>query len=170
MEIKTNRRRISKYVNKKFSWNRLFLSLYVLRPSCFACKFTSYKRPADLTLADFWNFENSGIDLNDKNGVSLVLLNSEKGERLFREIENQLNIANSDKKSSWQIHLEFPNNMPSKRTAFWRDYREKGVEETLKKYTKGSLVNKIIRKVSPILRKLGLYTCIAQLHHKITKR
>ena len=170
MVVKTNQRELSPFVNRGFSWNRLFLSLYLTRPSCFSCKFTSFKRPGDLTLADYWNFENAGIDMDDTNGVSIVLVNSEKGEKLFEQVRECLNITESDKKRCWQIHLEFPNNAPSNRSKFWKEYHKLGTEKTLKKYAKGSLMNRFIRIVSPVLRKLGLYTWVAKVHHIISKR
>jgi hypothetical protein len=170
MEVITDQRNISGWINQKFSWNRLVLTLFPMRPSCFSCCFTSYKRPGDLTLADFWNFENAGIELDDTNGVSLVLVNSQKGAELFEQAKEQLHVVESNKKACWQIHLEFPNNKPSGYSKFWKDYEKKGAEYTLQKYTKGSAMNKLIRFVSPMLRKLGLYTLIAQLYYKIGKR
>jgi hypothetical protein len=38
-----------------FSFNQVFSSLFAHRPSCFHCHYTSYKRPGDFTLGDFWN-------------------------------------------------------------------------------------------------------------------
>lgn len=170
MDVLTNQRNISSYINQKFSWNRLFLSLYLTRSSCFDCKFTSYKRCADLTLADYWNYENAGLPLDDKNGVSLVLVNTEKGNKLFEEAKKELQIAPSTKEACWQIHLEFPNNKPKKREKFWQDYEEMEKADVLKKYTKGSAINKLIRSVSPMLRKLGLYTLAAKIHHGLGRK
>jgi len=115
-------------------------------------------------------FENAEIDLDDTNGISLVLVNSEKGKYILDQVVEQLQIAKSDKKRCWQIHLEFPNNAPNGRGKFWKEYWKKGANKALKKYTKGSLMNRFIRKVSPILRKLGLYTIVAKVHHMIGKR
>jgi len=170
MVVRTDKRDLSQFINKEFSWNRLYRTLYITRSSCYSCKFTSYKRPSDLTLADFWNFENAEIDLDDTNGISLVLVNSEKGKYILDQVVEQLQIAKSDKKRCWQIHLEFPNNAPNGRGKFWKEYWKKGANKALKKYTKGSLMNRFIRKVSPILRKLGLYTIVAKVHHMIGKR
>lgn len=170
MDVVTNQRNISKYVNEKFSWNRFFRSFVLTRLSCFDCKFTSYKRCSDLTLADYWNYENAGLSLDDTNGVSLVLVNTEKGERLFEAAKSDLQIAKSTKEACWQIHLEFPNNEPKKRQKFWHDYENMEIGKVLRKYTKGSAMNKLIRFVSPFLRKLGLYTLAAKIHHAIGRK
>lgn len=170
MEVITNQRNISQYVNRKFSWNRLFLSLFITRPSCFFCRFTSYKRCADLTLADYWNYENAGLSLDDKNGVSLVMVNTKKGKKLFSTAKKELQVCPSTKEDCWQIHLQFPNNEPSKRGKFWRDYERLETLVVLKRYVRGSGMNKIIRAVSPVLRRVGLYTLVAQVHHRISRK
>lgn len=55
----------------------------LMRPSCGRCQFKGISRQSDITLGDFW-----GIDqlLDDDRGTSMVMLNSEKGEKLFRLI------------------------------------------------------------------------------------
>lgn len=170
MDVITNQRNISQYINQKFSWNRFFRSLFITRPSCFRCKFTSYKRCGDLTLADYWNYENARLPLDDKNGVSLVLVNSQKGKELFEMVKKDLQVACSTKRDCWQIHLQFPNNEPSRRKQFWSDYEKLDITSVLNRYTKGSAMNKLIRAVSPVLRRAGLYTLVARIHHKISRK
>lgn len=66
-----------------------FLHDYANRPSCFECKFRNGKCRSDLTLADFWNIEEcmSVPEMIGEKGTSLVLVNSNRGEREFNEIE-----------------------------------------------------------------------------------
>ena len=70
-------------VLEEFSFNKIFLSLFPVRPSCFHCHYTSYKRPADFTLGDFWNVDSAGIKFDVTGGVNEVLVNTEKGRKLF---------------------------------------------------------------------------------------
>lgn len=65
------------------------LNLYI-RPSCYDCKFKGMNRHTDITLGDFWGVEKliSGIDCT--NGVSLVILHSDKGKRLFQDSSSEL--------------------------------------------------------------------------------
>ena len=53
----------------------------LIRPSCGSCQFKGIPRQSDITLGDFWGIEHS---LDDDRGTSMVMLNSDKGERLFR--------------------------------------------------------------------------------------
>ena len=59
-----------------------------VRPSCYECKFKDMPRKADITLADFWGIEKINPELDNNQGTSLVLLNSEKGRNFFKEIKN----------------------------------------------------------------------------------
>ncbi len=76
---------------KFFAWHdrdmeylgRAFLKNYSLRKCCYACPYIKYPRLGDVTLADFWKLGDLGADEREKNeGVSLNLINSEKGARL----------------------------------------------------------------------------------------
>lgn len=67
-----------------------FLSNLFLRPSCHACHFKTLKRCSDLTLADFWCVEKLHPELCDDQGISLVILHTEKGRQLFEAIKNDI--------------------------------------------------------------------------------
>jgi coenzyme F420-reducing hydrogenase beta subunit len=56
-----------------------FKKYLILRPSCYSCRYCTPERVSDITLADFWGIEDylSHIDFN--KGVSMVLVNSNKG-------------------------------------------------------------------------------------------
>lgn len=60
-----------------------FLSQYFLRPSCYNCKFRCGKSHSDITLADFWGIWDHTDQWNDDRGISLVMLNTEKGKAIF---------------------------------------------------------------------------------------
>lgn len=55
----------------------------IIRPSCRKCQFKGISRKADITLGDFWGIEQS---LDDDKGISMVMVNSKKGEELFHRI------------------------------------------------------------------------------------
>lgn len=60
------------------------LSCY-MRPSCYNCRFKGVHRPTDITLGDFWGIEKQFPALDTRNGISLVLVQSEKGQRLLEQ-------------------------------------------------------------------------------------
>ena len=55
--------------------------------------------PADITIADFWKIDSAIPGFNDDKGVSLVLINNEKGEKVFDLIKNQAEAILSQQKT-----------------------------------------------------------------------
>ena len=152
----------SDILNAGASWNKLYLTTYATRPSCFNCRFTSYERVGDLTCADYWNIENAGVSLDYSGGVNLVLVSSKKGRALLDDCAGTLQLEESNKKACWQIHLEKPVVYTGKRAVFWAKLaRDKRM--TVKEYAKGSRFNAFTRTITPILRKLGLYTMAVRM-------
>ena len=76
--------------HSKDSFMNFFLTDIALRESCYQCNFKKKYRNSDITLADFWGINEVCPEMNDEKGTSLVIVNSEKGKKLFEQIENQL--------------------------------------------------------------------------------
>lgn len=57
------------------------------RPSCHNCQFKGFKRSADATLGDFWGLKwnDPSITDNQENGVSVIMLHTEKVKKIFDE-------------------------------------------------------------------------------------
>lgn len=158
-------------VVEDFSFNKFFLSLFSNRPSCFNCKYTSYKRVADFTLGDFWNVEQAGVDFNYEGGVNVLLVNTDKGRALFEIIKENADAYKTTKKACWQPHLEYSAKAPAKQEQFWQEYNSASDKEVvIRKYMKGSILTKIIRSVSPILRKTGLYSIAGKMYKVVFGR
>lgn len=63
-----------------------FMKGVMFRSACYNCQFACSERVSDITIGDFWGVE-KGI-LNGYNGkISVALLNTEKGLRLFDKIK-----------------------------------------------------------------------------------
>ena len=60
------------------------------RPSCYECKFKGIPRISDITLGDFWGIGSVDPSLEQNLGTSLVMINSEKGEKYFEIIRDKL--------------------------------------------------------------------------------
>ena len=82
-----------KYKNNEYSKNqkqdlfmRAFLKDVCLRDSCYNCSFRKEHRLSDITLADCWGIKNIKPEFDDNKGVSLVMINSNKGKELFESI------------------------------------------------------------------------------------
>ena len=44
-------------------------------------------RPPDITIADFWEIEKYAPEFAEKKSFSLVIVNTEKGKEVFKQIE-----------------------------------------------------------------------------------
>lgn len=130
---------------------RVFYNRCALRPSCYECKYTTIERKTDMTIGDFWHIEKTIPDFYDTMGNSLFLIHTEKGERLFELIKNDLNYRISDTKQCWQTHLERPTDRSELRNQFWSDYQGKGVQFVMKKYGKAPLKTKIKEEIVKLM-------------------
>lgn len=65
-----------------------YLQHLYIRPSCFECKFRNVNHRSDFTVADCWGVENIAPEMYDKRGVSMVLVNTEKGDSYFSSCSN----------------------------------------------------------------------------------
>ena len=118
------------------SYSYLFLQNIMFRTSCAVCPFTNIRRPSDITSADFWGWEKVNPDLNtDDKGISLIIVNAEKGRRLFDAVKQNMNIYPiTNLKDCLQPNLQHPSVPHSKREEFEKDYARHGFTYVVKKY------------------------------------
>lgn len=90
-----NENRYSKTL-KEDIFMRGFLKDLYLRPSCYNCKAKNYKSTSDISLADYWGVENKHSEFDDDKGISLVLVNTEKGKKILSSITDEVNIIETD--------------------------------------------------------------------------
>ena len=63
-----------------------FLSDIYLRPSCFGCACKNGVSHSDLTIGDFWGIDRIMPDFDDDKGVSVVMINTIGGGRMFDKL------------------------------------------------------------------------------------
>ncbi len=73
-------------------FNVMYLRCLSLRPSCYTCPYTRRELPFDLTIGDFWGVEKHFKEFADGRGTSLVIVRSEKGERLLEEARKEADL------------------------------------------------------------------------------
>ena len=134
----------------------LFFSGVMMRPACYNCKYTNFNRPSDITIADFWGIERHLPDFFDNKGVSLVLVNNPKGEKLFNNIRNDIEFKESNIDVCAHSPLHQPAKPSPKRNAFWLGYRKYGYKYVVTKFGGYGYRNDLKRFSGSILRKIGL--------------
>ena len=96
----------------------------MFRPSCYNCKFANIHRPGDVTLGDFWGIEKNDPAFDDNKGVSLILINTEKGNKLFNMAKENVNVIVCDIKNCIQPTLVKPSSVSPRRDEILDDYEK----------------------------------------------
>lgn len=132
---------------------------YSYRDSCFSCKFANIPRQGDITLADYWGVGRFHPELDDRGGVSMVLVNSAKGEKIWNEISGQLKYRESDIESCkrYNPNLVRPTTEPAERRTFLELLKHQPYIEVAEKMLQcpPEMRNKTIERTM-ILRRFGL--------------
>lgn len=128
----------------KDEYIRLFLDDYITNEVCATCKYTGENRVSDLTLADFWGYVSEDFKYrNNEKGISLVLINSRKGDDVFNKIKKNLIIIEKDfsEAKNGNQCLRKPFNKNKNYETFWDDYIKNGYDYVIEKYFIESKMN-----------------------------
>ena len=111
-----------------------FLNGDCYRESCYQCRYADTNRVGDLTCGDFWGVEKVRTQFMDTKGVSVVLVNSEKGKAFFEKIKEQAIIleVKPEEILPFQGNLVHPTRRPKLRDTFYQGINENGYIEKLK--------------------------------------
>ena len=118
----------------RYTSNMLYFTGKSMRESCANCKFTNLKRIGDITIGDFWGIPKDSPYEKDKKGVSLVLINSDKGKKLFELIRGEYIVEPSNTTDCLQPQLQYPSKMSPLHNNFVKDYSKHGFLYVAKKY------------------------------------
>lgn len=138
---------------------KAFLNNLCLRPSCYSCHSKSIQRESDITLADFWGIENVLPEMFDDKGTSLVLVNSEKGQKLFESIADKMKFEEVD------IDEAIKYNSAAIKSAYYHKNRDKFMkliqntqfDKAVNKCLKISLIKRLMIKGKRIVERMYKY-------------
>ena len=124
----------NKYISTS-TYSDLFGKCIMFRHSCGVCHFANLKRPSDLTIGDFWGWEkvDKKINLDDK-GVSLLLVNTEKGRLLYSKIKDKVFSIKTNVEKCLQPNLQYPSKFHPLRNQIEKDFIHYGFKYIGKKY------------------------------------
>lgn len=134
-----------------------FLSDLYLRPSCYACPAKCGRSGSDLTLGDFWGVQLVMPELDDDKGVSVVLVNSEKGHSYCEGLEIDKWVTTYDQVVQYNPAIEKSVQIPRNREKFYES--TSSVIKRIEKYTRRPwnerMKHWMIRTASMIVSKRG---------------
>lgn len=131
-----------------------FFSHCTIMPSCFQCRYTNLNRVSDITIGDFWGAEVEEPEAYNPEGTSAVLVNTEKGEVLFRFIQQSLFTKEIDSEKI------VAHNPPLRRQAGYNPFSKRFLNQVKTKsfsycYTKYIKFGKYLLYPYRLVRKIG---------------
>lgn len=133
---------------KEYSFNNLYMlgffkGLYY-RPCCEFCPFANIDRVSDITIGDFWGINKKYKNLNPHEGISLCMVNSQKGQNIIKGLSERVNIV----KEESELAVENNKNL-SKPSVFSLD-RQKFFDELIKTDNFGETIKLFVKKKSKL--------------------
>lgn len=131
---------------------RGFLQNLYLRPSCHYCKFCLQNRPVDVTLADFWGVKNVVPEMYDMKGTSLLVIHSEKGKKLVRQLNMRKEEVSFLQSIQYNPSMLYPAQPSPHRAEFFIDFQKHPLElySLIEKYTRLPLKVRIKNAIKSI--------------------
>ena len=137
---------------KEDPYMQMFLRNICLRPSCHDCKFKASYSQADITLGDAWGIEKYMPEMDDDKGCSLILIHTEKGQKLLQEIQENLIIAEADLSKIQQPMISQSAAPHPHRERFFKELGKGASIQELLKLLEFSYAERAVRKVKRCLR------------------
>jgi len=148
------------YKNKKLivpsytsSYYQLFLDSVICRENCYTCQYAGTKRVSDITIGDYWGaIEEHAVELKNKsiiNGVSCILINSNKGQKFIDSLNDELFVVKStyEKVSKHNKQLISPSKKSVYRSYVMSLYKDDGYNEVDKWYKKKCFIKNSLKIV-----------------------
>lgn len=137
-----------------------YLQNLSLRPSCYQCRFRG-RANADLTVGDLWNISETLPGHDDGKGISLLTVNTEKGQNVLEQIQDTVKdmmcvsvdiVKATSRNSGFAADIPQPKN----RAVFYADLQYGGdVLAHMEKFiTRRSKVGKLYASLHRILSRI----------------
>ena len=111
-----------------------FLRSLLYKDSCYQCRYAQEKRISDITVGDFWGVGILKLKERPKKGLSLILVHTERGNRLFNKVQAELYFEErpGSEAVAGNKQLRFPSRKHFARGLFCKLYRVLGFERAAK--------------------------------------
>ena len=131
----------------------------ISRPSCNNCQFVTENRKADFTIGDFWGIEKVIPEFNDKKGISLLTVNTEKASSIFEEVKDKMDYKETDLELAFKYNHHSNLEQSKNRKKFFDgicngEINEDNIIAYMEKYTKKLLYRRILGKGKRIIKKV----------------
>lgn len=132
---------------------RGFLIDLYTRPSCQACPAKQLKSGSDIALGDFWGIESLMPEIDDNRGVSAVLVNTERGNEVLKNLTVQLYPLSYEELTKRNPALVRSSQIAGKRDLFFkndgRKFKEKINKLAVEPFSLSLFIKRQIRRLIP---------------------
>ena len=154
----------------------LFSFMYAMtyRHSCYNCKFATIPRQGDITLADYWGSKHFFPQMDNSKGISLCLVNTEKGREIWDKVKLTCDYepSNVGDGAKYNKNLILTTKPHPYRTYIYEKIRKEGYDVVAKNEFRVKDYNKVRffawANQSPIM--LGLINKVSKIKHRIIKK
>ncbi len=124
-----------------------FLGNYCLNESCYTCNFRADKSKSDIRIGDLWGRKYA----NDKKGVSGVIVFTNMGRKIIKELYNTCNINHEEVDTVLEGQMRKDINVPNEREYILSDFAKRKSLAYI--YYRRIIPFKVKRKMKRILSK-----------------
>jgi hypothetical protein len=132
----------------------LFLKGYTYRECCYECKYANTQREGDFTIGDFWGIEKFHLEIKTHDGVSVVMINTQRGLAVFDEISDKFSliettIDNACAQNGQLVHPVVLDNLCEEVLNTFCDFGFSGVVRKFSKLTRNERIIARIKLLIP---------------------
>ena len=104
-----------------------FLKNFSLRPSCYHCAARCGRSHSDISIGDFWGVKKHFQSFDDDKGISVILINTSKGQSVYNTITSISHQGNYEMVLEGNPVLEKSVQEPILREVFWKMFSTEGI-------------------------------------------
>lgn len=147
---------IRKELGNKNIYMQGFLGEIFLRESCYGCKAKEFKSCADITLGDYWGVEKIHPKIDDNKGVSLVITNTDMGEKCLEKMKDKMYVIETNKEHAINHNICIVKSVKrnKNRDKFFENLDKIDIEKNIEKSIRIQVGKRIYLKGRGILGKI----------------
>lgn len=127
-----------------------FIEGLIMNERCYNCQFKGNSNPGDVIIGDFWKVPDYIFGSKTKNGVSAIIIKTEKGKKLFKYLQNvEIKKVDIELIIEGNPNLENSIKKPKERDMFFDNLDQIDINENFKNYNKKLASNK--KKILKVL-------------------
>lgn len=153
--LKNGRKKIKYLTYDESYYYKYFENGLTFRDSCYQCPFAKKERYSDITIGDFWGVQQYHSNINSEKGVSVCIVNTEKGYHFLNELKDYMYFELTQEK--WVTKENGQLNSPSKyqknSDSIWEIYSSQGASRLYEMYKtnhKKDIVKGFVKRNIPL--------------------